>query len=296
MYVITGATGHTGKLITENLLAAGLPVRTIGRNAEKLTELAAQGATPAVGDLMDVAFLTEAFQGATAVYLMIPPKWDVTNWRAFQRAQTDIFTHALRAAGVKKVVLLSSQGAHLLDGAGPVSGLAELEQALRSIEGLDVRALRAGYFMENLYASVGMIQQAGINGSSLRGDVRFPVVHTRDIAAVATQRLLDLNFTGHSHEFVAGAADLTMVELTATVGRAIGKPDLPYVEFTPSDAKAGMVQAGLPETIASGYVELFDALNKGTYQEGYERTAANTTPTSLEWFVEHELKHAFSKN
>lgn len=296
MYVITGATGHTGKLITENLLAAGLPVRTIGRNAEKLAELVAQGATPAVGDLMDVAFLTEAFQGAIAVYLMIPPKWDVTNWRAFQRAQTDIFTQALRTAGVKKVVLLSSQGAHLLDGAGPVSGLAELEQALRSIEGLDVRALRAGYFMENLYASVGMIQQAGINGSSLRGDVRFPVVHTRDIAAVATQRLLDLDFTGHSHEFVAGAADLTMVELTSTVGRAIGKPDLPYVEFTPSDAKAGMVQAGLPETIASGYVELFDALNKGTYQEGYERTAANTTPTSLEWFVEHELKHAFSKN
>lgn len=296
MYVITGATGHTGKLISENLLAAGHSVKTIGRSAEKLSDLVAKGATPAVGDLMDAPFLTEAFRGATAVYLMIPPKWDVTDWRAFQRSQTAVFVQALRATGVKKVVLLSSQGAHLLNGAGPVSGLAELEQALRGIEGLDVLALRAGYFMENLYASVGMIQQAGINGSSLRGDVRFPVVHTRDIAAVATQRLLDLDFTGHTHEFVGGAADLTMTEVTSTVGQAIGKPELPYIEFSPADAKAGMVQAGLPETIAAGYVELFDALNSGIYQEGYERTPAVTTPTTLEWFVENELKHAFSQN
>jgi len=296
MYVITGATGHTGKIISENLLAAGHSVKTIGRSAEKLSDLVAKGATAAVGDLMDAPFLTEAFRGATAVYLMIPPKWDLTDWRAFQRGQTAVFVQALRAAGVKKVVLLSSQGAHLLNGAGPVSGLAELEQALRGIEGLDVLALRAGYFMENLYASVGMIQQAGINGSSLRGDVRFPIVHTRDIAAVATQRLLDLNFKGHTHEFVGGAADLTMTEVTSTVGQAIGKSELPYIEFSPADAKAGMVQAGLPETIAAGYVELFDALNSGIYQEGYERTPAVTTPTTLEWFVENELKHAFSQN
>jgi len=294
MYVITGATGHTGKTVAENLLAAGKSVKVIGRSAEKLSELAAKGATPAVGDLSDAGFLTAAFEGATAVYLMIPPKWDVSNWRAFQRALIGGFIQALKAARVSKVVMLSSQGAHLLEGAGPVSGLAELEQALRSVEGLDVLALRPGYFMENLYASVGMIQHAGINGSSLSGDVRFPIVHTRDIAAVATQRLLSLQFTGHTHEFVGGAADLNMREVTSIVGKAIGKPELPYIQFSPADAKAGMMQAGLAETIADGYNELFDALNKGIYQEGYERTPAITTPTTLEWFVENELKHAFA--
>ncbi len=293
MYVITGATGHTGKLISENLLAAGKPVKTIGRSAEKLADLVAKGATPAVGNLSDAGFLAEAFQGATAVYVMIPPKWDVTDWRAYQREQTATYVQALQAAKVKKVVLLSSQGAHLLNGAGPVSGVAELEQALRGIEGLDVLALRPGYFMENLFGSVGMIQHMGINGSALRSDVRFPIVHTRDIAAVATQRLLDLHFSGHTHEFIGGAADLTMQEVTTAIGRAIGKPELPYVVFSPADAKAGMMQSGLAETIADGYVELFDALNTGIYQEGYVRTPAITTPTTIDWFVENELKHAF---
>jgi len=293
MYIITGATGHTGKRISENLLAAGQSVKVISRSAEKVADLVAKGAVAAIGDLADADFLTQTFKGATAVYLMIPPKWDVTDWRAFQRSLTEAYVKALSAAGVKKVVLLSSQGAHLLEGAGPVSGLAELEQALKSIKGLEVLALRPGYFMENLYASVGMIQHAGINGSALRADVRFPMVHTRDIAEVGTQRLLDLGFSGQTHEFIGGAADLNMQEVTAIVGKAIGKPALPYVEFSAADAKAGMLQAGLVETIADGYNELFDALNKGTYQEGYIRTPAITTPTTLEWFVENELKHAF---
>lgn len=293
MYIITGATGHTGKRISENLLAAGQTVKVISRSVEKVADLVSKGAIPAIGDLADAEFLTQTFKGATAVYLMIPPKFDVTDWRAFQRSLTEAFVTALKASGVQKVVLLSSQGAHLLEGAGPVSGLAELEHALHAIDGLEVKALRPGYFMENLFASVGMIQHAGINGSSLRGDVRFPIVHTRDIAEVATKHLLALDFSGHTHEFVGGAADLTMEEVTATIGQAIGKPELPYITFSPADAKAGMEQAGLPATIADGYNELFGALNSGIYQEGYHRSPEITTPTTLEWFVENELKHAF---
>jgi uncharacterized protein YbjT (DUF2867 family) len=293
MYIITGATGHTGKRISENLLAAGHPVKVISRSTDKVSELVEKGAVPAIGDLADADFLTQTFKGATAIYLMIPPKWDVSDWRAYQRLLSEAFVSALKASGVQKVVLLSSQGAHLLEGAGPVSGLAELEQALKSVEGLNVLSLRPGYFMENLYASVDMIQHAGIHGSSLKSDVRFPIVHTRDIAAVATQRLLELNFSGHTHEFIGGAADLSMQEVTTIIGKAIGKPELPYIVFSPADAKAGMEQAGLPATIADGYIELFSALNSGIYQEGYHRSPKITTPTTVEWFVENELKHAF---
>ncbi len=296
MYIITGASGHTGKRISENLLAAGKSVKVISRSAEKVADLVAKGAVPAIGDLADAEFLTDAFRGATAVYLMIPPKWDVTDWRAYQRSLTETYLKAIRAAGVQKVVLLSSQGAHLLEGAGPVSGLAELEQGLRDIEGLQVRALRAGFFMENFFGVVGLIQQAGILGYALRGDVKFPMVHTQDIAEVAGKRLLELDFSGHTHEFVGGAADLNMHEVAATIGKAIGKPELAYVEFSAADAKAGMEQAGMPATIADGYIELFSALNSGIYQEGYERTAGVTTPTTLQWFAENELKHAFGGN
>lgn len=293
MYVITGATGNTGKRISEQLLAAGQSVKVISRSAEKVADLVAKGAVPAIGNLDDAEFLTQTFQGATAVYLMIPPKWDVTDWRAYQRSISEAFLKALRATGVQKVVLLSSEGAHLLEGAGPVSGLARLEQGLREMEGLHVRALRPGFFMENFFGVIELIKHAGIVGYSLREDIRMPIVHTRDIADLATKRLLDLDFSGHTHEFVGGAADLTMREATAILGKAIGKPELPYVVFSPAEVKAGMQQAGIPETIADGYIELFDALNTGIYQEGYVRTADNTTPTTLDWFANEEFKFAF---
>ncbi len=292
MYVITGATGHTGKRISENLLAAGKPVKVISRSADKVADLVAKGAEAAIGDLSDTAFLTKTFAGATAVYLMIPPKWDVTDWLAYQRELIHAFIPALKSAKVPKVVLLSSQGAHMVEGAGPVSGIGELERALHEVEGLDVLALRPGYFMENLFSSVDMIKHAGINGSIVEADRPVTMVHTSDIAKVATERLLDLSFTGHSHEFI-GSGDRTMQEATRIIGQAIGKPELPYIQFSPADAKAGMLQAGLPETIADGYVELQQALNGPDYSAGYVQPANLTAPVSLEWFVENELKSAF---
>lgn len=293
MYVITGATGHTGKRISENLLAAGKSVKVIGRSAEKLADLVAKGAVAAVGDLADTALLTEAFTGAEAVYLMIPPKWDVTDWRAYQRELINAYIPALKAAKVSKVVLLSSIGAHLLEGVGPVSGIGELEQALRQVEGLDVLALRPGYFMENLFSSVDMIKHAGIHGSILEADRPVTMVHTSDIAKVATERLLDLSFTGHSHEFISGD-NPSFQKTTQIIGQAIGKPELPYIQFSPADAKAGMMQAGLPETIADGYVEMQVAMNGPDFSAGYVQTANLKDPVTLAWFVENELKSAFN--
>jgi uncharacterized protein YbjT (DUF2867 family) len=293
MYVITGATGHTGKIISEQLLAAGKSVKVVGRSAERLADLVAKGGIAAVGDLADKDFLANTFQGATAVYLVIPPKWDVTDWTAYQRSIKDAMVHAITAAGIKKVVLLSSQGAHLLEGAGPVSRLGELEQDLKGIPGVDALSLRPGFFMENLYANIGLMKQAGIFGYTLRPDVKMPIVHTRDIAQAALKHLLSLDFQGHTHEFVGGAEDLTMPQVATTLGAAIGQPNLAYVPFEPVAAKEGMIQAGLPATIADGYNELFDALNRGVYQEGYARTPEVTTPTTLQWFAENEFKYAF---
>jgi uncharacterized protein YbjT (DUF2867 family) len=286
MYVITGATGNTGYRIAEALLAAGKQVTVMGRSADKLKSLTDKGAKAAVGELEDSAFLADTFQGATAVYALIPPKWDVQGaWRDYQRQVGTSIAEAIRKAEVKKVVVLSSNGAHLPEGAGPVTGLYEFEQMLQGIAGLDILSLRAGYFMENLYANMGMIKGLGFFGYSLNAEVRLPVVHTKDIADVATRYLLSLDFQGLQPVFVPGQRDLTMPEVAKVLGEAIGKPDLHYVAFSQADAKAGMLQAGIPETIAAGYNELFDALNKGVYLNDYKRTPENTTPTSIEDFA-----------
>lgn len=286
MYIITGATGNTGHRIAESLLAAGKQVVAIGRDASKLQSLEIKGAKIAVGDLEDEAFLSKTFEGSTAVYALIPPKWDIQgDWRTYQRSVGTAITSAIKNAKVKNVVVLSSNGVHLPEGAGPVTGLYEFEQMLKGIEGLNIMSLRAGYFMENLFANIGMIKGLGFFGYSLKPDVKLPVVHTKDIADVATKHLLSLDFQGYNYIFVPGQRDLTMLEIAKILGDAIGKPDLNYVPFAAADAKVGMLQAGIPETIADGYNELFESINSGKYLNDYSRTPENTNPTSIEDFA-----------
>ena len=145
---------------------------------------------------------------------------------------------------------MSSQGAHLLQGAGPVSRLGEFEQEAQAIEGLDVLSLRPGFFVQNFYGNVDFIKQAGIFGYSVNGDLKMPLVHPNDIAHEAIKHLLALDFEGHTHRFIGGAEDLSMNEAAAILGAGIGKPELAYVQFDPAAAKAGMMQAGSGKRLA----------------------------------------------
>src|SRR5713226_6760842 len=143
MYVIAGATGNTGSVVAKSLLAKGQKVRVIGRSADRLRPLAAKGAEPLVCDLTDGGALTEAFTGARAVYVLIPPNLASQDVRADQDRVTDAVATALEKAGVKYAVSLSSFGADKADKTGPVVGLHQLEERLNRIAGLNVLHLRA---------------------------------------------------------------------------------------------------------------------------------------------------------
>jgi uncharacterized protein YbjT (DUF2867 family) len=293
MYVIVGATGNTGKRISESLLAAGKQVTVVSRDAEKVIDLVAKGAKAAIGDLHDVAFLTQTLKGATAVYTLIPPKWDIQDWRAYQMRIATSLTLAIAQSDVKHVVNLSSQGAHLPEGAGPVSGLYYFEQMLNNVPNLNVLHLRPGYFFENLYGSSDMIKHLGILAQPFPSDARVTMVHTKDIAEMGAKRLLNLDFEGSSIQFIGGTTERTFGEVVSIVGKTIGK-DVHYVVSSPEDFVNGMKGVGIPETIGLGYAELYKALNTPQYLEGFTRNAENTTPTSFEWFVENEYKYVFN--
>jgi uncharacterized protein YbjT (DUF2867 family) len=122
-YAITGGAGHISRPLAEQLLQAGHEVIVIGRNAEHLKPLTDKGAKAAIGTIEDINFLKQAFAGADAVYTMVPPKMDAANWKAYIGHVGKNYAEAIQAAGVKYVVNLSSVGAHMATGAGPVSGL-----------------------------------------------------------------------------------------------------------------------------------------------------------------------------
>jgi uncharacterized protein YbjT (DUF2867 family) len=182
MIAVMGASGNTGKVVAEELLGRGMKVRAIGRDAGKLQALAARGAETAVGDGSDQGFLARAFAGAESAYTLIPPDFRAQDFRAHQDRIGEATAAALRQSGVKRVVLLSSVGADLPAGTGPIAGLYAQEKRLAGL-GVDVLSLRAGYFFENLHASLPVIRHQGVNGSAISPDVKLSMIATRDIGA-----------------------------------------------------------------------------------------------------------------
>jgi uncharacterized protein YbjT (DUF2867 family) len=289
MLVITGASGHIGSKAAELLLGRGEQVRVVGRDAGHLRGLVRSGAEAAVGSLEDVDFLTTAFRGADGVFAMIPPNYGATDFRAYQnRIGANIVT-AIRKSGVSHVVNLSSQGAELPAGTGPILGLRDQEERLNGLNGLNginVVHLRPTYFMENLLMNIPLINQLGCAGSALRGDQKFAMIATRDIAARVAERLIRRDFVGTSTEDLLGPRDISMNEATTIIGTDIGWPELKYVQFPYSEAEKGMLTMGFTPDVARLFIEMSTALNEGLFATGRPRTAENTTPTTMEEFAE----------
>ncbi len=284
MYVITGATGHIGGGIAEKLLADGKKVKVIARDRSKLAGLEAKGAEVAEGNLEDTVFLAKNFVGAEGVFVLIPPDLRSDDVAAHQDRVGASIAKAIAESGVRYVVNLSSMGSDLPKGNGPIAGTYRQEQRLNALSGVNVLHLRPGYFMENLYNSIGMIKNMGINGSPLKGDLAIAQIATKDIAAHGAKRLVSKDFSGKSVQELLGARDLSMQEATRVIGAAIGKPDLPYVQFPYEDALKGMVAAGLSQNMAEGFVEMNKGFNDGILGKA-ARTASNTTPTTIEEFA-----------
>jgi uncharacterized protein YbjT (DUF2867 family) len=293
MYVITGATGNTGKIVAETLLAKGERIRVIGRSAERLQWFVAKGAEACVADVKDEAALAKAFTGATAVYAMNPPNMKAEDVRSSQLVVGRALAGAIGKAGVKHVVFLSSVGAQNAEGCGPVSGLHAVEEMLNAIAGVNVLSLRPAYFMENFLMLFGMVKNMGMMGGVIKADVSLPVIATRDIGPVAAEALLKRDWTGHATRELLGQRDITMAEAAKVLGAAIGKPGLGYTSFPGFMAKPALAQMGLSKSVADGLVEMSEAINDRRMVPLEKRSAANTTPTSIEWFAENTFAPAF---
>jgi len=289
MYVITGATGHTGRIVARTLLGLGQKVRAIGRSADRLESLSAEGAEPFVCDITDAATLTKAFSGAKAVYAMVPPSMTSQNYRADQDRASNAIAEAVEKARVEYVVSLSSVGADKAQGTGPVAGLHYLEQKLNRIPDLNALHLRPGYFMENTLAQVGIIQTMGITAGPVLNDLALPMIATTDIGAAAAKALLNLDFTDKQTRELLGQRDLSYDDATRIIGKAIGKPDLKYVQLPDEQVRGAFLQARMSENVADLILEMSAALNSGYMEPLEERTAENTTPTSFETFVAEEF-------
>lgn len=265
--VITGSLGNVAKALTQQLLAAGHDLTVISSTEARKQDIETLGATAAIGSITDVDFLTQTFEGADAVFVMTPPAISTANIVENTTQAGKNYAEALKRAHVKRAVMLSSVGAASPIENGPIKGLHHIENLYREVENTSFTFLRAGYFYNNLFNDIPLIQNAGIIGGNYPESTEIPVVHPQDIAQAAAEELVK-DENGKNIRYIV--SDLRKAsDFAKVLGTSVNKPELPWVEFSDEDSLNGMLQAGLPKDMAELYVEMGLGLRNGVVQKDF---------------------------
>jgi uncharacterized protein YbjT (DUF2867 family) len=289
----TGSLGNVAKPLVKKLVAAGHQVNVITTNAERKDEIEALGAKASVGSISDLAFLTTAFTGADAVYAMMPPAMGATNLIQNIADAGKVYAQAIKAAGVPRVVMLSSVGAKAAKGTGPVQGVHRVEQILQALDNVNVTVLRSGFFYVNFLRDIPLIKSQNIFGNNYSGDDLLALTHPDDLSAAIAD---ELQATGNGFEVKYVVSDIsTGNKIAELLGHAIGKPELTWTYIPDEQLKQGMLSAGLPPELANLITEMGQGVRAGIITSDFFAKGAKVTGRiKLRDFTE-EFKAVYQK-
>jgi len=273
MFVISGVSGHVGSAAAEVLLGKGQKIKVLVRDKNKGAKWAQRGVEIAVGNLDDQAFLTQAIKGAQGVFFLLPPNFASIDILGDQKRLGATIAAAVKAAQIPHVVMLSSIGADLAEGTGPIKGLYHFENSLRA-SGAKITAIRAGYFMENIAQGIGAAKAAGIYPNMLPSqDISMPMVATKDIGQLVAESLMvgpkveNIDLTGPSY---------TVKQLAEKVSKALNKT-IPIVDIPQAGWLDALINAGVPKPWAEQYVEMYQGMLSGKVAPRGDRTVVGKT-------------------
>jgi uncharacterized protein YbjT (DUF2867 family) len=271
----TGSLGNVAKPLVEKLIAAGHEVTVISTKDDRKSEIEALGAKAMVGSISDEAFLTTAFRGADAVYTMMPPSMGQSNLIQNIADAGQTYANAIKAAGVKRVVMLSSVGADAAEGTGPVQGVHRVEKIFGELAGTNVTIVRSGFFYLNFLRDIPLIKSKGIFGNNYNGSDRLALTHPEDLS---TALAAELQAEGKGFELKYLVSDiLTGDEVAAIIGEAIDKPELAWTPLSDEQLKQGMLAGGMPAELVGLIVEMGQGVRAGIITKDFFGKGGITT-------------------
>ncbi len=274
--VITGSLGNIGKPLTQELVQKGHSVTVISSKTERQKDIEAIGAKAAIGTMQDAAFLSATFKGADIVYLM--EAWegigsifdkDVDFVAAFNRIGNN-YKQAVEQSGVKRIVHLSSIGAHTNKGTGSLFLHNTVENILKELpEDVSIKFIRPVGFYTNIFRFMQTIKTQGAIIQSYGGDQKEPWVSPLDIASAIAEEM-ELPFDGRTIRYIA-SDEVSPNEVAKILGGAIGKPDLKWLVIPDERMLNDMLEMGMNEWIANGFVAMQAAQGSGLLYKDYYR-------------------------
>ncbi|MGY0035422.1 SDR family oxidoreductase [Pedobacter sp. NJ-S-72] len=275
--VLTGSIGNIGKPLTRALIKKGHNVTVISSNAERQPAIEALGAQAAIGSMQDASFLTKTFQDADIVYVM--ETLDAAGGDVSDKEVDfigvisqigDNYRQAIEQSGVKKVIHLSSIGAHMDKGNGFLVFHHNVEHILKQLPAdVSIKTLRPVGFYTNMLSFIPTIKNKGAIISNYGGDQKEPWVSPLDIAVVIAEEI-EQPFEGRTIRYVA-SDEVSPNEIAQALGLAIGKPDLQWKIISDDQLLNSWLSVGFNPQIAQGFVEMQANQGTGKLYEDYYR-------------------------
>jgi uncharacterized protein YbjT (DUF2867 family) len=291
MIVVTAPTGRIGHQVLESLLGNGEPVRVIVRDPSRLPARARERVEVVTGSHGDADVVDRAFEGADAVFWLVPPDPRADSVEAAYVDFTRPACDAFKRHGVRRVVGVSAlgRGTAVAGHAGLVTASLAMDDLIIAT-GVSYRALTMPSFMENLLRQVESIRNQGVFTSPIAGDRKLPACATRDIATAAARLLLDHSWSGQGHVAALGPEDLSFDDMAQTMSDVLGKP-VRFQQIPGEAYKARLLERGMSEAMAQGSLDMLAAKDRGL-DNAEPRTPESTTPTSFRQWCEEVLKPA----
>lgn len=287
--VLTGSLGHISKPLTQTLVKNGHAVTVISSKADRQTAIEAMGAKAAIGSMLDADFLKAIFTGADVVYLMetLAPNSFFDHNVDFVASLTEIgkvYKQAVEASGVKRVVHLSSIGAHMASGNGILAFHYNVENSLKQLQDdVYIKFMRPVGFYYNMFAFIPTIKGQGAIIANYGGDDKEPWVAPADIAAVIAEEI-EKPFDGREVRYIA-SDEVSPNEIAQVLGEAIGRKDLKWLAVTDEQYCNGLISAGMNPQTARKYTEMNASRVGGVLYEDYYRNKPSLGETKLTDFA-----------
>ena len=273
--VITGSLGNISKPLTLELVQKGHIVTVISSKAERKKDIEAVGATAAIGTMNDASFLVETFEGADIVYVM-----EAIGYHSFFDHTMDVmseirkivtnYKQAILQSGVKRVVHLSSVGAHTDQGNGILAFHYVAENILRELpDDVSIKFMRPVGFYYNMFAFIQPIKKQGAIVANYGGDEREPWVSPLDIAATVAEEM-EKPFKGRTIRYIA-SDEVSPNEVANILGEAIGKTDLAWLTISDQQLLDGLIAAGMNPQTAKDFMEMNASRRGGILYQDYDR-------------------------
>lgn len=286
---ITTSSGHVGSAVADFLLDFGgdIHVKLLARRRKSiLDQFVNRGAELVIGSQDDQDYLVSATSDIDALFWVTPPPFGSDKVREVQNRFGKAGAAAIRTNGIKRVVNLSSIGAQLLSGVGPINGLYDVEGLLDEVAE-NITHLRPGFFFENLLMQLDSIRKWGRISLPVSGSRTFPMIASKDIGRIAAHRLADQIWTGQYIRELHGSADLCFDEVAEILTNVIGRK-IVYIKCSKEEMRHVLFETGMSDNMVDLMLEMYDAFESGTLQPLEPRSTQSTTPTTLEEFA-HEV-------